>query len=54
MGAPNSGVVLDASGNLYGATIYGGSGYGTIFEVSSTGVFTILYSFTGGTDGKNP
>ncbi|MGB9490645.1 MAG: choice-of-anchor tandem repeat GloVer-containing protein, partial [Terriglobales bacterium] len=46
-------------GNLYGTTEYGGStNNGTVFELSpgsgSTWTETILYSFTGGTDGCNP
>jgi uncharacterized repeat protein (TIGR03803 family) len=47
-------LVRDASGNLYGTTEYGGSGYGTVFKVSKTGSETVLYSFTGGADGGNP
>ena len=47
-------------GALYGATYAGGSqgyGNGTIFRLAISGgkwVKTILYNFTGGTDGKNP
>jgi len=33
---PNAGVIFDSGGNLYGTTIYGGSGYGTVFELSPT------------------
>lgn len=48
---PNSGLVFDRSGNLYGTTPYGGSGGGgTVFELSpSSGgwIYTTLYSFTG-------
>jgi uncharacterized repeat protein (TIGR03803 family) len=47
--------VLDKGGNLYTATQYGGAfGYGTVLEISSKGVSTVLYSFTGGSDGANP
>lgn len=47
---PSSGVIMDASGNLYGATGGGGSGsgFGSIYEVSpSNGGWTekVLYSF---------
>ncbi len=36
----------DADGNLYGATYRGGTnGWGTIFRISPSGVFTSLYSF---------
>ena len=33
-GSPDGGLVADASGNLYGTTVYGGNGYGTVFELS--------------------
>jgi uncharacterized repeat protein (TIGR03803 family) len=47
-GSPWAGLVLDAAGNLYGTTIYGGaSDYGTVFKVDTTGKETVLYSFTG-------
>lgn len=63
---PYSGVVLDASGNLYGTTSLGGGGTlcgygalgcGTVFKLTySNGGWTetVLYSFSGGTDGSNP
>jgi len=52
---PNlAGVVLDASGNLYGTTYQGGSsGDGTVFEVSASGIESILLTFTG-SDGASP
>jgi uncharacterized repeat protein (TIGR03803 family) len=60
-GGPNDGaspagkLILDASGNLYGLTEYGGArtlGWGTIFKIdATTGKETVLYSFTGGADG---
>jgi uncharacterized repeat protein (TIGR03803 family) len=48
--------VLDANGNLYGTTNYGGAyGYGTVFKVTSSGKETILHSFDpNGTDGAYP
>ncbi len=57
--APSTGLVLDAAGNLYGATSGGGTfGAGTIYELSpnSDGSWTesTLYTFTGKTDGKGP
>jgi len=57
-GAWPQGLVVDKSGNLYGSTFRGGQyGNGTVYELSqSAGVWTetILYSFTGGTDGYAP
>src|SRR5579863_4075139 len=45
-------------GNLYGTTNSGGLGSGTVFELSPNGsggwTESVLYSFTGGTDGANP
>lgn len=49
---------IDAAGNLYGATLNGGtSNNGVIFELSSTKsgwTEQVLYSFTGGLDGMSP
>ena len=53
---PEAGLVQDTHGNLYGTTISGGAhGYGTVFEVDTTGKETVLYSFTGANgDGGAP
>jgi uncharacterized repeat protein (TIGR03803 family) len=52
---PSSGVVLDTADNLYGTTFDGGSGAnGVVYMLSASGQQTILYNFTGGTDGANP
>lgn len=53
---PLAGVVMDSSGNLYGTTQYGGgSSYsGAVYKLSPAGQETVLYSFTGYTDGSNP
>lgn len=52
---PYGGLIRDAKGNLYGtASANGPSGVGTVFKLSSTGTFTVLHSFTGGTDGSRP
>ena len=56
---PREGLVFDQAGNLYGATLEGGAyGYGTVFQLTpnSDGSWTesVLYSFTGGSDGAGP
>ena len=53
---PSAGVILDAAGNLYGATEGGGvpPSDGTVFKLNSTGKKTVLYSFTGERTGLNP
>jgi uncharacterized repeat protein (TIGR03803 family) len=50
------GVLIPAGrSGFYGITGQGGSsGKGTVFQMSSTGVVTTLYSFRGGSDGSNP
>jgi uncharacterized repeat protein (TIGR03803 family) len=63
---PASSLIFDTAGNLYGTTFLGGIvnsgcfnvGCGTIFELqpSKNGTWTesVLYEFTGGSDGANP
>jgi uncharacterized repeat protein (TIGR03803 family) len=52
---PESSLIFDAAGNLYGTTFSGGtSGNGTVFKLTPKGVETVLYSFAGGADGANP
>jgi uncharacterized repeat protein (TIGR03803 family) len=52
---PYAGVIRDAAGNLYGTTQSGGAGYaGVVYKVNTSGQETVLYSFTGGTDGSQP
>jgi len=57
-GRPYAGVTLGPDGNLYGVTQSGGLyGQGTVFELSysqGTWTETVLYNFTGGTDGSGP
>jgi len=51
---PYSGLIFDASGNLYGTTEAGGIGGGTVFKLNpTTSVLTTLFSFNG-TDGSEP
>jgi len=46
---PYAGVIMDANGNLYGNTLGGGNqnytGYGTVYELSKSGTFTLLHTF---------
>lgn len=55
---PNSGVIRDSAGNLYGTTVYGGAhqtlGNGVVFKWDTTGQETVLSSFTDATDGVDP
>ncbi len=61
---PTQGLIQDSTGNLYGATAYGGDlgcntqapphGCGTIFKLDRTGTLTVLHAFTGAPDGRNP
>jgi uncharacterized repeat protein (TIGR03803 family) len=54
------GGLVDANGTLYGTTQFGGScasssaGCGTIFSITTSGVTTELYSFTGMPDSAGP
>jgi uncharacterized repeat protein (TIGR03803 family) len=51
---PLSGVIVDASGNIYGDTETGGAAnVGTVYRIRSNGKYTLVHSFTG-TDGKYP
>lgn len=51
-------LVMDGAGNIFGTTVQGGQfGSGTVWELSPSGnswTHTVLYSFTGGTDGGEP
>lgn len=60
-GAPNDGafangeLIQDAAGNFYGTTMEGGTNnWGAMFKLDSSGNETILYNFTGGSDGGWP
>lgn len=57
---PESAVVEDTAGNLYGTTVLGGDlscgadGCGTVFKLAPDGTKTTLYAFQGGNDGWGP
>ena len=61
-GNPAAGLVQGRDGSLYGTTRVGGAtgfdpsgaGYGTVFQVTTNGTFTTLYSFSGRDDGAYP
>jgi uncharacterized repeat protein (TIGR03803 family) len=51
---PYAGLVMGPDKNFYGTTAFGGAnGFGTIFQLTPSGQFTPLHSFTGA-DGANP
>jgi uncharacterized repeat protein (TIGR03803 family) len=54
--SPESLLVEDSAGNLYGTTLWGGANvaYGIVFKLDQAGNETILYNFTGQADGGNP
>jgi uncharacterized repeat protein (TIGR03803 family) len=57
--APYSGLIFDSAGNLYGTTYSGGaSAAGSVYMLSPIAgggwQLTVIYSFTGGTDGSQP
>jgi uncharacterized repeat protein (TIGR03803 family) len=52
-GFPNSGVILDSEGNIYGTTPYGGV-EGMIYKLDPAGQETTLYSFEGAPGGTEP
>jgi uncharacterized repeat protein (TIGR03803 family) len=52
---PSGGLYRDSAGNLYGNTSVGGEyGWGTTYRLDTSNNETILYSFTGGSDGRYP
>lgn len=53
--SPESGVVRDPAGNLYGTTPTGGAANaGVVYKLDASGRQTVLYSFTGGAGGSGP
>jgi len=61
-GQPYASLVFDTAGSLYGTTMFGGSanctlGCGTVFKLTpGSGGWseTVLYTFSGGSDGREP
>ena len=55
---PESGVIFDQSGNLYGTTSGGGADSGgTVYQLTPSGgswTYSLVYSFSGGDDGVVP
>lgn len=62
---PVAGFLQDTAGNLYGITQQGGittgvctgaswNGCGTVFKIDPSGKESVVYRFTGGTDGRSP
>jgi len=61
---PESNVLQDWQGNLYGVALFGGNttatncaanyGCGTVYKLDKKGNFTVLHTFTGGADGNIP
>jgi uncharacterized repeat protein (TIGR03803 family) len=53
-GAEPAPLIQDAEGNLYGTTIAGGVGYGTVFELQTNDHYKVLHTFQGNSDGALP
>src|SRR5579863_3861789 len=58
-GGPDGGFpyasLINVKGTLYGTTEFqGATGYGTVFEVTTSGAETVLHSFAGAPDGEDP
>jgi uncharacterized repeat protein (TIGR03803 family) len=59
--SPTAGLVQAVDGEFYGTTYEGGkgscssgAGCGTIFKITSTGIMTVLYTFSDETEGNGP
>src|ERR1700734_2925224 len=54
-GFPEGVFAQGIDGNLCGTTTSGGDyGFGTVFKMTPAGELTLVYAFTGGTDGGSP
>jgi uncharacterized repeat protein (TIGR03803 family) len=54
-GSPSGSVTRDSAGDLYGTASIGGiANQGVVYKLDPAGHETVLYSFTGGTDGGYP
>jgi uncharacterized repeat protein (TIGR03803 family) len=54
-GQPLGKLMRDSAGNIFGTAEYGGSkNFGNVFRLSPDGTLTVLYSFSGGSDGAYP
>jgi uncharacterized repeat protein (TIGR03803 family) len=59
---PYGGVIADSAGNLYGTTYQGGrvkdcglfAGCGVVYKLDPSGKLTVLHSFVGNSDGRQP
>jgi uncharacterized repeat protein (TIGR03803 family) len=47
-------LVFDSAGNMYGTTSAGGSGNGTVYTVTPSGVQSVIYAFAGTPDAATP
>src|SRR5690242_3600295 len=54
VGIPTGELTTDEAGNLYGTTLFGGTGRdGTIFKIDSVGNYSLLWGFDG-VNGSGP
>lgn len=51
---PEAPLLMDATGNLFGTTVAGGNGEGTVFKIDNTGNETVLFEFDFATTGTSP
>ncbi len=54
---PESPLVFDSQGNVYGTTIQGGSGGiygGIVYQISAQGAYSVVYDFASQSDGTGP